>query len=81
LVGFLLSGRLVLEALRPSAVVTSPVVSGMSGPGEDYLELFTLHQAAEIRIVMNNNTWVWIELPDGRQAWLPEASIQLVNHP
>lgn len=77
--GFLLGGRLISEMLRPAAVVIPQSVSAMSGPGEDYLELFIIHQAAEARIIQTGDQWVWVELPDGRQAWLPARTIQAVN--
>jgi hypothetical protein len=79
LIGVLLLGsRLYVASHRPAAVVLHDLVSVMSGPGEDYLVLFPLHAAAEIRILEEHDGWVRFVLPDGRQGWLPQTSVQLV---
>lgn len=75
----LLGSRLIGESLRPAAVITQDKVSAMSGPGEKYLELFDLHTAAEVRVVETRVDWVWVELPDGRQCWLPADALDPVN--
>ncbi len=67
----LLGGRLVFDSVRPSAVLIEDNAAVMSGPGEQYLDLFEIHAAAELRIVKFQGDWAWIELPDGRQGWIP----------
>jgi tetratricopeptide (TPR) repeat protein len=80
LVGVILLGdRLLYESLHPAAVLVEDRVSAMSGPGEQYLELFDLHAAAEVRVVESRESWVWIEVPDGRQGWIPKQSLVRVN--
>jgi tetratricopeptide (TPR) repeat protein len=80
LIGFiLLNSRLLWQSTRPAAVVVDDKVAGMSGPGEHYLDLFELHAAVEVRIVTVQGSWVWVELPDERQAWIPATAIERVN--
>lgn len=73
----LLSGRGYVKASRPTAVVTSFQTEAMSGPGEAYVPLFTLHSAAEGRVLAQEGDWVRLLLPDGRQAWLHRDAITL----
>jgi tetratricopeptide (TPR) repeat protein len=72
----LLGGRL---AAPPTAVVIDEVVPVRSGPGEDYLELYQLHAAAEIYVWETKNDWVQFALADGRLGWLPSKTVVLVH--
>lgn len=74
----LLGTRLYLDYERPSAVVLVDDVQVMSGPDTSYLELFTLHEAMELRIVENREDWVRFALPDGRQGWVMSDHIGLI---
>lgn len=74
----LLTTRLYVESERPLAVVVVPSVQIMSGPGDDYLELYTLFAAAELRILREREGWIRFSLPDGRQGWVEETAIELV---
>lgn len=70
--------RMWISTHRAAAVVVEGQARVMSGPGERYLELFTLHAAAEVRIVESRNGWIRFALPDGRQGWLPQESVEAV---
>lgn len=74
--GGLLFSRLYVEAVRPAAVVITPQVRVMSGPGDAYLPIYELHAAAELRVLEFNGGWVRFILPDGRQGWIPETMIE-----
>ena len=79
ILGLILWGsRSYSSRFRPAAVVIPATVSIMSGPGEDYLELYTLHAAAELRILQIHNDWGRFILPDQRQGWIPLSAIDLV---
>lgn len=71
-------GRLCVEAGRPSAVVTAFLTPVMSGPGQDYIEIFDLYSAAEMRVMETNGDWARVLLPDGRQGWVELSAIELV---
>jgi tetratricopeptide (TPR) repeat protein len=73
---FLLGGRL---ATHPPAVVIDEAVPVHSGPGEDYLELYQLHAAAEIYVWETKNDWVQFALTDGRLGWIPSKTVALVH--
>ncbi|HEX2909023.1 MAG TPA: tetratricopeptide repeat protein [Phototrophicaceae bacterium] len=75
----LLGSRLWMLANRPAGVVVKDVVSVMSGPGADYLDLFALHSAAELHLIDARAGWLRFSLPDGRQGWLPEIAVERVE--
>jgi tetratricopeptide (TPR) repeat protein len=70
--------RVYTGAFRPAAVITTHTVSVMCGPGEDYLEIYALHAAAEIRLIEQRENWVHFVLPDGREGWLREGFFEKV---
>jgi tetratricopeptide (TPR) repeat protein len=77
LIGILLFGSRMLAALtEQDAVVIEKAATVMSGPGEQYLDLFQLHAAAELVVVENRGDWVRFALPDGREGWLKREAIE-----
>lgn len=72
----LFASRIWVETYRPAGVVVLEQLDVMSGPGDRYLRLFSLHAAAEIRIVERRGGWLRFALPDGRQGWLPASAIE-----
>jgi tetratricopeptide (TPR) repeat protein len=75
----LLIGRGYVETARPAAVVTAFTSEALSGPGDDYVPLFTLYNAAEGRILANDAGYVRLLLPDGRQGWLPAEDVTVLR--
>jgi tetratricopeptide (TPR) repeat protein len=74
-----LAARLHADAERPSAVVLRNVVAVYSGPGGDYLEIYRLHAAAEMRLLETQGSWARFVLPDGRQGWIGLDAIERVD--
>ena len=74
----LLGSRIFVEQQRPVAVIVSPSAQVMSGPGQDYLPLFSLMTAAEVRLLEARAGWVRVVLPDGLQGWLPVEALERV---
>jgi tetratricopeptide (TPR) repeat protein len=80
--GLLLVSRVYVAENRPAAVVVAPRAQVMSGPGADYLPLYPLYAAAEIRLVDSRDGWIRFSLPDGRQGWLPgEVVVRVESQP
>jgi tetratricopeptide (TPR) repeat protein len=73
-----LAARVYTDSQRPLAVVVALSAPVMSGPGEEYLEIFELYAAAEMRLLETRNGWVRFILPSGRQGWLPRRVIEVV---
>ena len=74
----LLVARTYADANRPIGVVTANTSTAMSGPGEDYVELFQLYNAAEVRIIGKNGDWIRCQLPDSSQGWFLSSEIERV---
>lgn len=63
---------------RHPAVILEDQVQVMSGPGEDYLPLYDLHAAAEVRILEQRGDWVRFALPDQQQGWVRREALESV---
>ncbi|MFH1470062.1 MAG: hypothetical protein ABIO70_37100 [Pseudomonadota bacterium] len=62
----------------PAAVILAPEVAARSAVGADGVELFVLHEGAEVRALERDLEHVLVGLPDGRRGWLPAAAVGLV---
>jgi len=60
------------------AVVISEKVDVRSGPKEDYLLQFTLHEGAEVRLVKESQGWYEIDLSKDLRGWLPKDSVEAI---
>lgn len=60
------------------AVVVQEKVDVRSGPKEDYLLQFTLHEGAEIRIIKESQDWYEIDLSKDLRGWLPKAGVEII---
>ena len=67
----LLVGRGYVESYRPIGVIVGTTAQVMSGPSDDYIELYQLYSAVELRIIEQRGEWVRFRLTDGREGWLP----------
>ena len=54
-----------------SVVVTAPEVSARSALGPDGVELFVLHEGAEVLLVETHQDHHLVALPDSRKGWVP----------
>jgi tetratricopeptide (TPR) repeat protein len=79
---FLLLGTSLWAGLKAeqkeSAVVLSAQADAKSGPGEDYVSLFTVHQGLECQIEEEREGWYLIYLPDGTKGWVPSQALGLI---
>ena len=49
-----------------------------SGPKEDYLLQFTLHEGAKVSIVKDVQNWYEIELSKDLKGWIPKPSVDII---
>lgn len=75
----LMGSRVYIDHSRPAGVIIADPVRAMSGPGDDYLPLFALSEAAEIRILETREGWHRVALPGGRQGWIRQETVVKVN--
>jgi len=71
----LLGTRVYVQTQRPAAVVITETTQAMTGPGEEYFQLFVLYEALELRVLDERDGWLRFALPDGRQGWIRASSV------
>ena len=87
LIAALLCGSAVAEAAglgrSVTGVLLAPEVVARKGDAESYEPSFTepLHAGAEFELLEDRNGWYRIELPDGRECWIPRQSAAVVEAP
>lgn len=66
------------ENLIKRAIVISEKVDVRSGPKEDYLLQFSLHQGTRVRVVAERQHWFEIDLSKDLRGWLPKDSVEII---
>jgi tetratricopeptide (TPR) repeat protein len=66
------------EQFEKEGVVISEKVDVRSGPKEDYLLQFSLHEGTQVQIVEERQDWFEIELSKDLKGWLPKDSVELL---
>ena len=81
----LFGGSLLVERHQANSiregVILDLEVSARQGDAESYQPSFAdpLHAGTEFKLLENRGAWWQIELPDGRSAWIPAKSGELVR--
>lgn len=75
----LMGSRLYVEAARPQAVIIDGATPAYSGPAERYLQLYSVPEAAQLRVLERRDGWARFVLPDGRQGWLQADAMLVVG--
>lgn len=72
-----LGGSLLWHTIFPThlAVITSPQATVRSGTQTNSLVLFELHAGSEVQWFEQDNGWVRIGLPDGKQGWVSHTDV------
>ena len=80
LLGSLLAGEASARALRDGVILAEEVVA-RKGDGTAYQSSFVdpLHAGTEFRLLEARAGWYRIRLSDGRTAWIPAGSAELVR--
>lgn len=63
---------------RVDAVIQVDEISAKSSPGEEDIEVFTIHEGTKVRIDQETEDWVEIVLPDGKVGWIPAGSVETI---
>jgi len=64
-----------------SGVIVASEVTARKGDGETYQPSFEnpLHAGTDFKLVEERGKWLYIELQDGRRAWVPLKSAEFVE--
>jgi len=90
LIGFFITGALTVflagslawkiydRDFRQQGIVLEQRVDVLSGPGEENITVFTIHEGIKVRIHASTGGWYQISLPNGWNGWLPQNSIGIL---
>jgi tetratricopeptide (TPR) repeat protein len=66
------------ENFVKTGIIVVEKIDARSGPKEDYLLQFTLHEGAKVRIVKKAQGWYEIDLSKDLKGWIPETSVDII---
>ncbi|MFC1667533.1 tetratricopeptide repeat protein [Candidatus Omnitrophota bacterium] len=73
-----LASKIRIENFATSAVIISKKVDVRSGPKEDYLLQFSLHEGTKVRVMEERQLWYEIDLSKDLRGWLPKDSVEII---
>ena len=74
----LLAFKIYDQEVVQEAVVLEEAVLGRSGPGEDYLQVFTIHEGTKAVIERVEQEWFLVRLSNGIGGWIARASVERI---
>jgi len=57
-------------------VLMAPVLKAQSGPAEDFITLFELHEGAELRLLERRGDWIRVGLGAELEGWIPREGVE-----
>ena len=66
------------ENFVKSGIVITENIDVRSGPKEDYLLQFTLHEGTKVSIIKETQGWYEIELSRDLKGWIPKTSVAII---
>ena len=76
----LLLSMLYSNPYKNTGVVTEDTVEVLSGPGQQYGEVFALHSGAQVSLVDSRHGWLQVALPGGElKGWAPAHVLEAVR--
>ncbi len=66
------------KATPNEAVVVVKETDVHTGPGDNYMGSFDLHDGTEVTTRKSENGWYQMELPDGRRGWIRESHLEII---
>lgn len=73
-----LAAKIHSENVLKKAIVVSQKVDVRSGPKDDYLLQFSLHEGTALRVVKERQNWYEIDLSRDLRGWLPKDSVEVI---
>ena len=76
--GASLSAKIHAREFVETAIVMVPKVDAMSGPGDEYVKHFTLHEGTKTTIERQSGDWLLIRLPNGLGGWVKADAVERI---
>lgn len=75
---FWLGGRAYHADRTISCVVVALQTDAMSGPGDEYTKVMSLHEGAEALVEEEREGWYFVKLPNGLGGWIPANAAETI---
>ena len=76
--GSLLAIKIHAREFDPAAIVLAGETEGRSGPGEDNIRIFTLHEGTRVSIQRSEGAWYLVRLPSGIGGWVRAKDVERI---
>lgn len=63
---------------QDAAIVLAPEVVGRSGPGNDFLQVFVLHEGTKVFVERSEGAWFLVKLPSGVGGWVSRDAVEKI---
>ncbi len=73
-----LSWKIYEQGHNKQAIVIEQKVDVRSGPGDENIAVFTIHEGIKVRVLGSNNGWYQISLPNGWSGWLQQSYLRVL---
>jgi tetratricopeptide (TPR) repeat protein len=71
-------GSKLMAGKHSEAIIVVPETEVRSGPGDDFILEFTLHEGTKVRLENVEEDWSRIELAGARRGWLPTDAVETI---
>jgi tetratricopeptide (TPR) repeat protein len=76
--GGLLALKIHAAEFQDAAVVMAGETTGRSGPGDDNVKVFTLHEGTKVSVQRSEGGWVLARLPSGIGGWVRAKDVEKI---
>jgi tetratricopeptide (TPR) repeat protein len=76
--GCSLAWKVYQRDYRKHGVVVEQKVDVHSGPGQENVSVFTIHEGIKVRVLGSAGGWYQISLPNGWNGWLPQNDLRIL---
>lgn len=66
------------ENFAKTGIIVTEKIDARSGPKEDYLLQFTLHEGTRVGIIKKVQGWYEVDLSKDLKGWIPETSVDII---
>ena len=66
------------ENFTKSGIIVAEKIDARSGPKDDYLLQFTLHEGAKVNIIKEAQGWYEVELSKDLKGWISKTSVDII---
>lgn len=73
-----LFAKIQSENFTKTGIIVTEKIDARSGPKDDYLLQFTLHEGAKVSIIKEVQDWYEIEISKDLKGWIPKTSVDII---